>query len=67
MEGIFSNFRQNRRIPIKRKLEIIEYAKYHGNNEAAKFGGVCTKAIRKWKKIKKNLKIFKIQIKNYIT
>lgn len=33
MEGIFSNFRQNRRIPIKRKLEIIEYAKYHGNNE----------------------------------
>ena len=50
MEGIFSNFRQNRKITIKRKLEIIKYAKYHGNNEAAKFGGVCTKTIRKWRK-----------------
>ena len=56
MEGIFSNFRQNRRIPIKRKLEIIEYTKYHGNNEAAKFGGVCTKTIRKWRKNEEDFK-----------
>lgn len=63
MEGIFSNFRQNKRIQLKRKLEIIEYAKYHGNNEAVKFGGVCTKTIRKWRKNEEEFKKFKIQIK----
>lgn len=56
MEGIFSNFRQNIRIPIKRKLEIIEYAKLHGNNEADKFAGVCTKTIRKWRKNEEDFK-----------
>jgi hypothetical protein len=48
MEGLFSCYRLNRKIPIKRKLEIIEYAKKNGNNAAAQFGGVCTKTIRKW-------------------
>ena len=67
MEGIFSNFRQNRRIPIKRKLKIIEYAKYHWNNEAVKFDGVCTKTIRKWRKNEEEFKNIQAPKKNYLT
>ena len=35
MEGSFSNYRKNRRIPLKRKLEVIEYSNIRGNNTAA--------------------------------
>ena len=48
--GVFSCYKKNRRITIKEKLEIIEYAKKKGNQEAANKAGVSTKAIRRWKK-----------------
>ena len=64
----FSNFRQNRRIPIKRKLENIKFTNYNGNNESAKFIGVYTKTL--WK-LRKNEEDFKniqgLNKKNYIT
>ena len=47
MEGCFSNFKQNRRFPIKRKLEIIEYAKNNGTNAVTNFSEFSTKTIRK--------------------
>ena len=50
-----SAFKQNRKIPIKTKIEAIEFAKTNNNVLAAKYG-VTTKSIRRWKQ---NETIFK--------
>ena len=51
-----SSFKMNRKIPIKTKIEEIEYAKKINNASAAKKYGVTNKSIRWWKQ---NETIFK--------
>ena len=45
----FECFKRNRTIPIKVKLQAIEFAKKFNNQKAADKYGVSTKAIRRWK------------------
>ena len=42
-------FKRNRRIPIKTKIEAINFSKQNNNQKAAAKYGVTTKTIRKWK------------------
>ena len=42
-------FKRNRRIPIKIKIEAINFAKQNNNKKASIKYGVTTKTIRKWK------------------
>ena len=67
MEGSFSNYRKNRRIPLKRKLEVIEYSNIRGNNTAAASRESVKnnkKMEKKWKRKKrKNLEKKLIYIK----
>ena len=51
-----SAFKKTRKIPIKTKIETIEFAKTNNNALAAKKYGVTTKSIRRWKQ---NETIFK--------
>ncbi len=55
------------RISIQRKLEVIEYSKMKGNNEAAEYKKVIIKTIRKWRKKEEELKIIKNTEKNDLT
>ena len=61
-----SSFKMNRKIPIKTKIEEIEYAKKINNASAAKIHGVTTKSKRRWKKIKQYLNQLIIQIKRLL-
>ena len=61
-----SSFKMNRKIPIKTKIEAIEYAKKINNASAAKKYGVTTKSIRRWKQNETIFKSIDIQIKRLV-
>ena len=48
-----SSFKMNRKIPIKTKIEAIEFSKINNNALGAKKYGVTTKSIRRWKQNEK--------------